>query len=163
MSSIDVYRHIHLGFIECPSTYGFVYSNDTRKMAIYELLEDIPSDEEDFDGKTGDILIGGGSGEAPAFRISNPIAFQFFTADEEAFFDIKFKHLNDIFKAFWTPTKSYIFCEGFTKLGWTINVEIEIWLAENVCKLLIKSIPKFSSYETEEIDLSTNLIFIDPE
>ena len=158
MSAIDVYRHTLLGFIECPSTNSFVsFNEDTRKNAIYELLENIPVDEDCFNGKIGDILVGGGRGEAPAFRISNPIAFQFFTLDEDAFCDFEFYYSNDIFKAFWTPTKSYIFCEGFSKLGWTVDIDIEIWLAENVCKLLISTIDKFAIYKTDNLDLSTSL------
>lgn len=71
MSAINQYSHSYLGDIECPSTYAFVHENETRRIAIYELLEDI-HDEKDFDGKAGDIILGGGSGEAPAFRISVP-------------------------------------------------------------------------------------------
>ena len=158
MSAIDIYQQTLLGFIECPSTNSFVsFNEDTRKIAIYELLEDIPVDEECFDGKIGDILVGGGRGEAPAFRISNPIAFKFFTLDEKAFWDLEFDNLNNIFKAFWTPTESYIFCEGYLKLGWTVDTDIEIWLAENICKLLISTIDKYSIYKTDQLDLTTNL------
>ena len=158
MSAIDAYKHKVLGFIECPSTNSFVdFNEDTRKIGLYELLENIPADEKSFDGKVGDILVGGGSGETPAFRISNPIAFQFFTFDENAFCDLKFDNLNDIYKAFWTPTKSYIFCEGFLKLGWTVSTDIEMWLAENVCKLLISTIDKYSIYKTDQLDLTTSL------
>ena len=159
MSSIDVYRHNHLGFIECPSTYNFVAHNNTRHVAIYELLENIPSDEGDFDGNMGDLLIGGGSGEAPAFRISIPLAFKFFTVDDDAFCDLEFDSLGDLFKTFWTPTESYIFCEGYAKLGWTVETSIELWLAENVCKLLISTVDKYSIYKTGNLDLITNLTF----
>ena len=158
MSAIDAYKHKLLGFIECPSTNSFVnFNEETRKIALYELLENIPVDEECFDGKIGDILVGGGRGEAPAFRISNPIAFQFFTLDQNAFCDLEFDNLADIFKAFWTPTKSYIFCEGFLKLGWTVDTDIEMWLAENVCKLLISTIDKFSIYKADQLNLATSL------
>jgi hypothetical protein len=159
MSAIDIYKHRLLGFIECPSTNSFVsFNEDTRKIAIYELLEDIPADEECFDGKTGDIIVGGGRGEAPAFRISNPIAFKFFTLGEKDFGYLELDKLNDIFKAFWTPTESYIFCEGFAKLGWTVDTAIEMWLAENVCKLLISTIDKYSTYKTDQLDLTTVLL-----
>ena len=161
MSAIDVYKHSHLGFIECPSTFDFMdFCPGGRKIAIYELLENIPHDEKSFDGKIGDILVGGGSGEAKAFRITNPIAFQFFTLKEDALFDLEFDNLDDIFKAFWTPTKSYIFCEGFSKLGWTVDTNIEMWLAENVCKLLISKIDKYSVYKRDDLDLSTNLTLL---
>src|SRR4051812_14102032 len=102
MSAIDQYKHKVLGFIECPSTYDFVYANTTREIGVYQLLQDISVDEESFDGKSGDIIVGGGSGEAPAFRISFPNAFYFFTSDE---WD-EFESYDELFKHFWTPTQS---------------------------------------------------------
>ena len=157
MATIDTYKHKILGFIDCPSTFDFVYNNKTRKIAIYQILEDIPQDEEDFDGKIGDIIVGGGSGETPSLRISNPIAFKFFTYDENKFADINFNHLTDIFKSFWTPTESFIYCEGFMKLGWTVDQTIEMWLADNVCKLLVATLKEFEDYKTHNPDLATNL------
>ena len=64
----------------CPSSHDFVYDNKKRQIGIYELLEDVPADEDSFDGKAGDILVGGGIGEAAALRISYPDAFDFFRA-----------------------------------------------------------------------------------
>jgi hypothetical protein len=160
MSAIDVYRHNHLGFIECPSSYDFVFASKTRKIAIYELLDNIPDDEMDFDGKAGDILVGGGSGEAPALRISNPIAFQFSTYDEDKFADLEFNDLEEIFKPFWAPTQSFMLGEGFLKLGWTPDRPLEMWLTENVCKLLVSAIDKFSIYKDDKVDLTTNLTLI---
>ncbi len=157
MSAINAYRHHRLGFIECPSSFDFVFASRTRQIGIYELLDHVPDNEKDFDGKTGDILVGGGSGEAPALRISNPIAFQFSTYDEDKFADIKFDNLEEIFKPFWTPTQSYILGEGFLKLGWTPEKTLEMWLTENVCKLLVTSIDKFVVYKINDADLATNL------
>lgn len=145
MSAIDQYKHKHLGFIECPSSFDLVYNNQTKKIAIYELMENIPTDEKDFDGKIGDIILGGGSGEAPAFRISMPEAIYFFTKDNWDDFEVH----EDLFKAFWTPTQSYKFCEGFSKIGWTINEPIEFWLAENTCLLLIDNIEDYSTYKAD--------------
>lgn len=137
LSSIDQYKHQLLGFIECPSTFDFVDLNSTRTIAIYKLLEDIPIDETDFDGKVNDIIVGGGSGEAPSFRISIPKIVLFFT-ESEGWDD--FENINEVFKAFWTPTQSYILCEGFAKLGWKLDEKIENWLAENVCLLLFDEV-----------------------
>jgi len=111
MSAIDQYKHRHLGFIECPSTFDIVFNNSTRKIAIYELLENIPINENDFDGKSGDIILGGGSGEVHVFRISIPETLNFFTKDNWDDFETH----SDLFKAFCTPTESYKLCEGFTK------------------------------------------------
>ncbi|OYU95364.1 MAG: hypothetical protein CFE21_09440 [Bacteroidetes bacterium B1(2017)] len=150
MSAIDQYKHTHLGFIECPSSFDFVYSNATRKIAIYELLENIPNGETEFDGKEGDILIGGGSGEAPAFRISLPESLLFFTGDKVEDFD----NYEDLFKAFWTPTQAYILCEGFSKVGWTPAIPIEFWLAENSCLLLIDSVERFLGFKIPSLPKS---------
>jgi len=159
LSSIDQYKHKLIGHITCPSTNSFVDGREeTREIAIYELLENIRATEECFDGKAGDILVGGGRGEAPALRISNPFAFQFFTLDDECQ-DIEFNSYDEIFKCFWSPTKSYIFGEGFMKLGWTTDIQIELWLAENVCKLLISNVDKYSIYKKDRLDLKTNLTF----
>jgi len=64
MSAIDQYKHHHIGFIECPSRFNIGF------ISIYELLQDIPGDEKDFDGKIGDILIGGGV--AKCLRLGYP-------------------------------------------------------------------------------------------
>ena len=61
MSRIDGYKHKLVGFINCDSDYDFVNNNPIRKIAIYQLNEDVPNSETDFDGKKGDIIIGGGS------------------------------------------------------------------------------------------------------
>ena len=160
MSAIDRYNHKVIGYIICPSTTDFVYNNSTRYIPVYELLENIPNDETSFDGKVGDILIGGGNGEAQALRISIPSALQFFTADTESFAKLEFDSYHDLFKAHWTPTQSYIYCEGFSKLGWTTNVEIEMWLVENLCNCLISTIKKYSSYRNDNFKELNNLEFI---
>ncbi len=144
MSQIDKYQHNLIGFIECPSTFNFVFNNSTRKIAIYELLENITKNENSFDGKVGDIILGGGSGEAPAFRISMPEALNFFF--KENWDD--FKNYEDLFKTFWNPTQSFILCEGFLKLGWNPSIQIEFWLAENVVKLLQQNFAKYNNDKT---------------
>lgn len=143
MSAIDQYKHRCLRTIECPSTFDIVYKNSTRKIAIYELLESIPDDKRSFDGKAGDIIVGGGSGEAPAFRISIPEAFHFFTHQGWDDFNV----ITDLYKAFWTPTQPYIFCEGFSKLGWKTNTPIESWLAKNICLLLIDEVESYHIFK----------------
>ncbi len=132
MSSIDQYNHRLLGFIKCPSSLDFVDNNATRDIAVYELLEDIPSDETYFDGKKGDIIVGGGSGEAPALRISMPECSNYFILKKED----KSGSGKKLFKSFWTPTQREILCEGFKKTGWNTETPIESWLAENVCKTM---------------------------
>jgi hypothetical protein len=144
MASIDQYKHKLLGRINCPSTYDFVYNSSTKDIGVYELLEDIPNSEDNFDGKIGDIIIGGGSGEAPALRITMPDCFDFFITDK----DVDFQHHDELFKAFWTPTQSFKLCEGFKKIGWDINSPIEFWLTENICLTLINEVDKFKKFNS---------------
>ena len=139
MASIDQYKHRLLGFINCPSDYEIVYNNPTRDIAVYELLEDVPKDESDFDGKVGDILVGGGSGEVPAFRITMPDAIDRLILNK----DVEFADYDQPFKSFWTATESYKLCDGFRKLGWDPIRPIEFWLAENVCLTLINEVESF--------------------
>lgn len=150
MSAIDQYKHRLLGFTECPSSFEIIYSNPIRKVAIYELLEDIPSDEDNFDGKIGDIILGGGRGEVPAFRVAIPEAIYFFIGDNWA----NSNSQEDLFKPFWTPTQSYKLCEGYAKLGWTTDNEIEFWLAENLCLLLLNKLNSFAKYRNKALTKS---------
>ncbi len=147
MSRIDGYKHKLLGLITCNSDFNFVYYSQTRKIAIYKLLEDIPVDEDNFDGKKGDILVGGGSGEAPALRISYPKAFDFFT--QEDFFDFyDFDKRDEIFKSFWTPTESFMLGNGFLKSGWDPEEkDLENWLTEAIVNMLGNHIPEYSEYK----------------
>ena len=134
MSRIDGYEHHLLGMVACPSTFPIVYANDSqRTVPVYRLDEDAP-DETDFQGKRGDILVGGGSGESPAFRIAVPESFYFYTHDSWGEFDTYDK----IHRAFWTMTEAFVFCEGYQKLGWTPTKGIEQWLTEHVLSFLLQ-------------------------
>lgn len=144
MASIDQYKHRILGYINCPSTYDFVYNSSTREIYVYELLEDIPNNEIDFDGKIGDILVGGGSGEAAAMRITMPNCLDFFIKDK----DVEFEHYDQLFKTFWSPTQSFKLCEGFKKIGWDINTPIEFWLTENICRTLVNEVDQFKDFNS---------------
>ena len=157
MSAIDQYKHKLLGFIECPSSFDIVQLNDTRKIAIYELLEDIPSYEGDFDGKIGDLLVGGGSGECPAFRISVPEAMILFTREID-----DFKGYDSYFKHFWQPTEAFKLCDGFLKIGWPPDEFIEWWLAENISFLLIKELDQYSLYRDSVVELTSSFTLFPP-
>lgn len=134
MSRIDGYQHRVLGTVTCPATHPLMYGNDTqRKVVLYYLLEDVPADETAFQGKAGDVLLGGGVGEAAALRISIPNAFTFFTKNQ---------FVGDYAKAYWSPNKAFVFCEGYAKLGWTPSVEIEDWLTQHVLAFLLKEYPE---------------------
>jgi hypothetical protein len=132
MSAIDQYKHDCIGIINFPLGDGEVVGLAFRNIPIYKLKQDIPSNEKDFDGKNGDILLGGGSGENSALRISIPQAFFLYTSDD---WD-DFESHEEIYKAFWTPTESYVFCDGYKKLGWNPRQVIEVWLLEHLLAFL---------------------------
>jgi len=151
MSKIDSYKHEILGFINCESDFDFVYRSNTRKIAVYRLGQDIPKEETDFDGKINDILIGGGKGETPAMRISNPNAFKFFS---ESDFD-KFEQYDELFKSFWSSTDAFKLCNGFRKANWNPNITIEYWLSNQICRILSQNFEEYSKYRkpNEKIEL----------
>jgi hypothetical protein len=137
MSEIDSYQHRCIGIVECPSSYEIVPGNNLhRKIPIYQLEQDA-LDATSWQAKKGDLLLGGGSGESSALRVSIPEAIYFFI-DES--WD-KFESYDDIYKAYWSMTDAYVFCEGYSKVGWTPNDDIEMWLAEQIIMFVIKEYP----------------------
>ena len=124
MSSIDQYQHKHIGFIECPSDFDFVYSSNTRQIAVYQLLQDVPEEETNFDGKKGDIIVGGGAGEAQSLRVSK----KFISGNYSLEFDLK----EELYKHFWSPSFSFKIGNGFQKLDWEPNQNLDEWLASKV-------------------------------
>jgi len=133
MASIDQYKHELLDFIECPSDYSLVLGNPTRQIAIYRLLEDVPDSESAFKGRVNDILIGGGSGEVPSLRVSQK-GIKFFVDEEFDDFDSR----KDLLESHWTPTFCFKLGNGFMKLGWSVEEQLEFWVAERVIKQLIE-------------------------
>ena len=134
MSAIDQYQHELLDFFHCPSDHDLVFENPTRKIGIYRLLQDIPPEEENFAGKAGDILVGGGNGEAEAMRISPEISIKFFF--EEDYDD--FTDKDTLVKSFWSPNFAFKLGTGLLKLGWEPHQDMEYWLAEKVTLQLYK-------------------------
>jgi hypothetical protein len=136
MSAIDQYKYACLGIVQCPTNYKV--SGVYPQIPLYRLDEDIPADEEDFQGKKGDILLGGGSGESAALRIAIPEAFYFWTREDWCDYD----SLDEIIKTYWTPTQAYVFGEGYSKLGWTPeNNPLEWWLAQHILNYLASNYP----------------------
>jgi hypothetical protein len=105
---------------------------------LYRLDENIPTDEKDFQGKKGDILLGGGSGQSAALRVTVPEAFYFWThADWD-----DYETLDEIIKPYWTPTQAYIFGVGYSKLGWTPEDDLlEWWLGQHILNFLASNYP----------------------
>lgn len=139
MSTIDGYRHRCLGIVSCPSHYDLVVGNAAyRFLPIYRLDEDA-LDEWIFQGKRGDILVGGGHGERPALRISVPEAFYFYTHEDwEQFAGVDTWEPATISKAYWSMTHAYVFGDGYHTAGWEPTKSIERWLTEHVLSFLVR-------------------------
>jgi hypothetical protein len=134
MSAIDQYYFKCLGYIECLSEYSRY-----DIIAIYRLDQDIPEYEDDFQGKKGDILVGGGGGEVRSMRIAIPEAFRFWTHEEIDDDDDP----NTIMKTYWDATEAYILGDGFVKLGWQPKVQdVEFWLTQHVLSFLVREHPE---------------------
>ena len=148
MSSIDSYRHSCLGVVVCPSRFPIVHGNPTtRTVAIYRLDEDAP-DGDGFSAKRGDILLGGGSGEASALRISMPEALVCLTHEGPGHSAMPPSGTRtSVLKACWTLTSAYVFGDGYSALGWNPAKPIELWLAHHVLSFLV------SNYESAYADL----------
>ena len=133
MSEINSYKHSCIGIVHCPSTFEVVSGNDThRNIPIYRLDEDA-WDGDSFQGKQGDLLLGGGSGESPALRISIPEAFSYRASDDK---EVLF--LDGVCQAYWSMNDAFVFCEGYSKLGWTPKERIESWLLQHIVGFLIR-------------------------
>lgn len=127
MSAIDCYRHDVLGNFD--------------RTAIYRLRQDVPATmEDDFNGKVGDILLGGGGGETPAMRISIPEAFIAYSDNgrwEHDFFEVT--------QTFWSDNNhAYYRIKRYKQLGYkpANHGLIEIWLTENILAFLVKNYPE---------------------
>ena len=147
MAQIDTYKYSLLGFVECPSSHDFVYMSNTRQIPVYRLEEDA----EDFDAKKGDILLGGGRGEAQILRIAMPEMIHRMNDEVE-----KVETPESIICPIWTPTFSYLIGEGFTKIGWKPEEkELEVWLAEKVMQDFVLNPIKNSPFEAFKQQLVT--------
>ena len=134
MAEIDSYKRSLIGIVHCPSTFEIVPGNDSHRDIPLYRLDEAAWNGDSFQGKQGDILLGGGSGESPALRISIPEAFSYLTSDD----DEEVVFLDDACRAYWSMTYAFVFCEGYSKLGWTPKDRIEGWLLEHVAAFLIK-------------------------
>ena len=147
MSAIDQYNYTVLGSVVCPSSYEIVFERDIQfigtplRIPIYRLDQDIPPDEFNFRGKRGDILLGGGSGEAPALHVWMPESL-FAWTDSDQYPPVDKHEHADFAKAFWTPNEAFKFCEGYAKLGWTPDTTIEYWLMEHLFAFLVQEYPE---------------------
>src|SRR5689334_13028751 len=115
MSEIDSYKHECIGILNCPRVDLFPDSERDRQrkgnqfVPLYLLHEDA-LDADTFYARKGDLLLGGGSGEAEALWIGMPDALLFFTGDvdDELWPSDMYETIGDmhesVYHAFWSPT-----------------------------------------------------------
>jgi len=128
MSEIDRYKHQCIGIISCPSEYGI------RNIPLYRLDESAS----EWDAKPGDLLLGGGSGESDALRVSLPEAIFLVTRDD--WFD--YDELDTIFRAYWGTSSAFIFGNGYAKLGWHPSKSMEFWLIDHIVAFILREYPE---------------------
>lgn len=123
-------------------------------ISIYRLKEDVPKNMGDFDGKKGDVLLGGGGGEAAAMRISIPEAITFYTHD------IFTNNLNfeDVVKYFWSTCNTYNFYKTYMKIGYRPSScpPLEYWLTEHIISYLLKNFQEDYSKYAGKVKLQYN-------
>ena len=157
MSEIDQLNHKCLGFIRCPSSYEIIFSNASIKEIPVYLLKD---SSEIWNAKCGDVLVGGGRGESAALRISIPENIFFFIhADWD-----DFEEIDDLFKAFWSPTEAFAFGDGYRKVGWNVSQSMESWVTEQVVAFLISAYPeRYLKYVGDEkMELNNHICRLAP-
>jgi hypothetical protein len=138
MSTIDVYKHQLLGFIRCPMVYSLYRDGRVLdRLPIYELLEHVEG-ESSISGAPGDVVIGGGSGEASALRFSIPQLFLCYTHSGQGN-----GHLEKPITSHWSLTEAFIFGQGFLSLGWFPEQQpLDLWLAGHLMAFLVKTFPE---------------------
>jgi len=125
MSEIDTFKHECIGLVTGDKSF--------RDIPLYRLDEDAAV----WGAKRGDLLLGGGSGETAALRISIPEAIYYFTQDSWN----DFKSDDDLYHAYWNANQAYVLCGGFRKLGWPPKESIETWLVEHVLAFIVREFP----------------------
>lgn len=153
MSSIDVYSYTCIGEIVCPTPYRIFHGQKNIRpvlIGIYYLEQNIPEHEDDFQGMFGDILVGGGSGEAPAMLIRMPDAVirytKFENIEEMEHFEDKHKTIFDHtpYETYWSPTATYILGAGYETLGWNPEkYRLDKWLNDHVLAFLVENYPTY--------------------
>ena len=155
MSEIDSYKHECIGMVYCPSDYWpppYFGQPENKHIPLYLLKEDALSADAsayEFQAKNGDLLLGGGSGETPALRISMPEALISFThGDKENRISIKDNPTvgdlqESLYHAYWSMDHAFMFGAGYVKLGWEPHkIAMEIWLIEHILAFVTRECPE---------------------
>ena len=156
MSLIDTYKHENLGVIYCPIEPEYhLRSGVFLYIPIYRINVDaLQENPSQFQAKAGDVLVGGGSGEAQVFRLSIPEAFYYHTHTDWDKVGFEYDSLDKVQKTYWSATNAYLFGFGYTKLGWSSNKNIiEDWLAGHLVTFLAQNFTDQYSAFIGEIEL----------
>ena len=137
MSEIDSYKHECIGIVMCPSDHEIVPHNRSHRIIPLYVLHEDALTATSFCAKKGDLLLGGGSGESAALRISVPEVIVFYSQGRE---DALYSS-NEPVKAYWSMNDAYVFCSGYARLGWTPSERIEDWLAQHVLAFVLAEYP----------------------
>ena len=106
-------------------------------LPVYRLLEEV-AQEPSLSGRSGDILIGGGSGEARAVSFPFPDIFTAYaTANKKD--DATAERL---ITSHWSADEAFMLGVGFEALGWSPGRQpLLIWLAEHLISYLVRKFP----------------------
>lgn len=149
MSEIDTYQHECIGIVACPSDYEIMAGNNMhRGVPLYFLKEDALT-ATSYQAKKGDLLLGGGSGESAALRISVPEALTFFAHKQQDSSGLSAEPV----KAYWNMNQAYVFCSGYAKLGWMPHDRIEYWLAKHVLAFVLNTRPELFDKENMKVSI----------
>lgn len=139
MSAIDSYKHEQIGYVRCPMRHSLFHDGRVfYNLPVYRLLENV-SEELSLSGCLGDILIGGGAGEAHALRFAIPDIFNHFA---------KLPKETDLagvlpITSHWSADDAFMFGVGFEALGWNPEQQpLLIWLAEHLIAFLTRVFPE---------------------
>lgn len=138
MSAIDSFKHEHIGFVRCPMRHSHLRDGRVFDfLPVYRLLEDV-SEESSVSGRAGDILIGGGSGEAYAVSFSIPDIFTVYTTDDTSDDATR----EPLITSHWSVDEAFVFGVGFEALGWSpARQPLLIWFAEHLISFLVRTFP----------------------
>ena len=157
MSAIDCYKHEHIGFVRCPMRHSLF--RDGRvfdSLPVHRLLEDV-AEEPSLSGRSGDILIGGGSGEARAVLFFIPDIFTVYTTANTKDDATR----EPLITSHWSADEAFIFGVGFEALGWNPERQpLLIWLAEHLIAYLVRTFPdRYATFVGEFLPEQDGSIF----
>lgn len=135
MSAIDSFKHEQIAFVRCPMKHSMYRDGRIfNRLPVYRLLEDV-WDEISLSGRAGDILIGGGFGEANAVCFSIPAICTYFAGGPDPF-------EKPPITSHWSVNDAFLFGVGFETLGWNPEKEdLLLWLAGHLVAFLCREYP----------------------